>query len=60
MLLQEGGFSSVTAKELVRYVNSVCMYVCIPCCSGKVRRVKYLRNVGSIGWVLVWQEYMTQ
>lgn len=28
--------------------------------SGKVRLVNYLRNVGSIRWVLAWQEYMTQ
>jgi hypothetical protein len=55
MLLQEGGFSAVTAEELVRYVNCVC----IPCSSGKVRLVKYLRNVGSIKWVLAWQEYIT-
>ena len=26
----------------------------------KVRLVKYLRNVGSIRWVLTWQQYMTQ
>jgi len=50
MLLQEGGFSGVTAKELVRYVNCVCL----PCSSGKVRLVKYLRNVGSIKWVFAW------
>jgi len=60
MLLEEGGFSGVTARELVRYVNNICMYVCIPCSSGKVRLVNYLRNVGSIGWVLALQEYMTQ
>jgi len=28
MLLEEGGFSGVTAKELVRYVNNIWMYVC--------------------------------
>lgn len=27
MLLEEGGFSGITAKELVGYVNNICMYV---------------------------------
>jgi hypothetical protein len=26
MLLEEGGFSGVTARELVRYVNNMCVY----------------------------------
>jgi len=26
MLLEEGGFSGVTAQELVRYVNNMCDY----------------------------------
>jgi hypothetical protein len=59
MLLEEGGFSGITAKELVRYVNNICMYVCIPYSSSKVRLVKYLRNVGSVGLILAWQECMT-
>lgn len=31
MLLEEGGFSGITAQELVKYVNSICMYVCKYC-----------------------------
>jgi hypothetical protein len=27
MLLEEGGFSGVTAQELARYINGICTYV---------------------------------